>query len=164
GWGELPGLPPGRGRLRRGEPQRRDAGQGGGAARGGPGGAHVERDDPARLEPERRPRAHRSFGEPLPHDDVAGGGGVAAARRGGGGTEEARRRWPLRVGEGVLHGQGAVGPVVRAERAAPGGSLGPLAGDRGCLGARDSGRGARDELSNTGRWPVLLGARVVWAT
>src|SRR5262249_27522449 len=46
----------------------------------------------------------------------------------------------------VLHGQGAVRPVVRPERAAAGGGLGPVAGDRGRLAARDSGRGARDDL------------------
>src|SRR5262249_52823652 len=63
----------------------------------------------------------------------------------------ARRRWPVRLGEGVLHGQGAVGPVVRAERAAAGRGVGPLAGDRGRLGAGDPGRGVRDGVAS----PVL---------
>ncbi len=58
----------------------------------GAGGPDVERDDPARLEPVRRARAHRTVGEPLPDDDVAGGGGLDAARCGRGGAEGARRR------------------------------------------------------------------------
>ena len=66
----------------------------------------------------------------------------------------------LEAGEGLLRGQGPGGAVVRPERAALGGGLGPVVGDRGRLGARHSRRGARHALSRDWRGLRTPGTRL----